>query len=155
MKTCVVRPLAVSALSGLLLLAGCSSSTPTPGPTTGGDSGAAAVDAGSGNDSGSSGTTVQGCGATDFEDHTAAGDTRTITPWNTSLGTKCYKIKVGQSVTWNGVPTSAHPLGATTDGTQPNPITDVATTAFPAAGTFGWHCTIHTGLMKGAIEVVP
>lgn len=103
---------------------------------TGGDTGPAAV---------------QGC--TDFIDATTDATKRTIKPWNPSLGTKCLKIKKGQSVTWEGVPTSFHPLEAA-GGDTPSPITNTSPIAFPNAGTFGFHCTVHPMAMKGAIMVV-
>lgn len=95
---------------------------------------------------------VEGCAFADYIDLSAPAATRTITPWDTSLGKKCIIIAKGQSVTWQGVPDPSHPLGAT-GGTSPNPITNVATTAFPSVGTYGFDCTIHHSLMHGAIWV--
>ncbi len=80
---------------------------------------------------------------------------RVIKPWNMTLGTKCLKIKIGQSVTWEGVPTVGHELGGSLDGTQPNLITNVATTLFDTEGIYGFQCLVHPSLMKGAIWVVP
>ncbi len=104
------------------------------------------------------GATVNGCTA--FEDDTAAGATVTG-PSGASAAQytpNCVHIKVGQSVTWSSNFTS-HPL-VPFNGDTPNPITSTATgttasVTFPAAGTFGFHCGIHTTLMQGAVQVTP
>src|SRR5438045_343493 len=99
-------------------------------------------------------TNVEGCTDAEFEDMTAAGASRTVTPWNPPPGKKCYTIKVGQTVTWDPAPSATHPLKAT-EGDTPNPITLAATITFPNAGTYGFHCGVHLSLMHGAIKVVP
>ena len=96
-------------------------------------------------------------GCTIFEDHTADADPRTIS-WGFSIPTdpaRCMKVRVGQSVTWNGSFTE-HPLLAQ-GGDTPNPIASVGasgTVLFPGAGTFGFACSNHA-FMTGAIEVIP
>ena len=101
---------------------------------------------------------VQSCGVGDYADLTAASATRTITPWDQSLGKKCFKIAAGQSVTWNPTPSGLHPLMAI-DGTTPSPIpssdTSVGMYAFPNVGIYGFQCANHTSMMHGAIWVVP
>jgi plastocyanin len=97
---------------------------------------------------------VEGCVDADFEDLTAAGANRTISPWNPTLGKKCVTIKVGQTVTWDPPPSASHPLKAT-EGDSPNPITLATTVTFPNAGTFGYHCGVHLSLMHGAVKVIP
>ncbi len=172
-------------LAAVALLAACSTSTSdnsgttgvgTTGGTSGGTTGATtgattggttnattggttnATTAGttaSGTTSGATLTVVNGCQASSYEDHTATDDSRAITPWDTSLGTKCVTIKVGQSVTWAA--SSGHPLEAH-GGDSGNPIpsaTNSTTVAFPAAGVFGFDCAFHHSLMQGAVHVVP
>lgn len=68
----------------------------------------------------------------------------------------CIQIAAGQSVTFNGS-FPDHPLDPFS-GDSPNPIqsTSSGTTAsfvFPAAGTFGFHCAFHPGIMFGAVLV--
>ena len=99
---------------------------------------------------------IEGCGTADFVDKTASG--AMISPWDTTLGSvsQCFKIKTGQTVTWSPGPSSTHPLRATT-GDTPTPIMNdnAATVTFPNAGTYGFHCGVHLGIMHGAILVVP
>ena len=97
-------------------------------------------------------TGVEGCAAADFIDATTDVAARTISPWNPTLGRKCVHIKIGQTITWSPPPSSTHPLEAT-GGTTPNPITLSNTVTFPNAGTFGYDCGVHHGLMHGAILV--
>jgi plastocyanin len=82
--------------------------------------------------------------------------------WDGPAGftTTCWKIKVGQSVTWTTTASfnTTHPL-MNAGGDTPNPIaysgTDKSVTIpFPKAGTFGFECANHS-VMKGAIQVVP
>jgi plastocyanin len=164
----MLRQLSILSLGAFLALSACSSddsggTTPAADKDTGTtvtDTGTASTDTGSGDDTGtatdSGGETapagVQGC--TTFVDATTDATLRTIKPWNPSLGTKCLTIKKGQSVTWEGVPTSFHPLEAA-EGDTPSPITNTSPIAFPNEGTFGFHCTAHPSAMKGAIKVVP
>lgn len=72
------------------------------------------------------------------------------------------KVKVGQKVKFTSDGSAvadfgSHPVGAN-GGTTPNPVTSVDTTTgeltLPAAGTFGFVCTIHPNML-GAFEVVP
>jgi plastocyanin len=134
---------------------GCSSTTSTGGGGVA-DSGSsdAAADTGAAVDSG---TPLNGC--TTFVDHTDAADARTLT-WGLSIASsadRCMKIKVGQSVTWNGN-FSTHPLHDD-GGDVPNPINGAGTSpagpiAFPIAGSFGYICGVHAS-MNGTILVVP
>ncbi len=147
----------------------CSSSTTSGGGGDAGggsDSGAdsSTADSGGGTDSSSDAPAiVNGCGTADFADHTAASDARAITfPGDSELPAQyappCIKIKVGQSVTWNGGFT-AHPIEpAGGDTNTPILATSGVTTksfAFPNAGTFGFECANHPLSMKGAVFVVP
>ena len=103
---------------------------------------------------------VNGCAT--FLDKTAQNDPRAIS-FPTGLvpaqyDPNCMKVKVGQSVTWNGA-FANHPLIAS-GGDSGNPIatTSTGTTksfAFPAAGTYGFACQFHGLSMFGAIQVVP
>lgn len=97
---------------------------------------------------------VNGC--TTFEDKTADAADRTIV-WARKVGTTCWRVKKGQSVTWNPVETfDAHPL-AGDEATSPIAKQSQGTTpyavVFPAAGTFGFTCGFHFD-MTGAIQVV-
>jgi len=73
----------------------------------------------------------------------------------------CAKVKVGASITFAGK-FSSHPL-ASQGGDTPSPIpptnTDptsgTITFSVTKAGTFGYACTLHSGTMFGAIQVVP
>lgn len=73
----------------------------------------------------------------------------------------CAKVKVGANITFAGK-FSSHPL-ASQGGDTPSPIpptnTDPAsgtiTFSVTKAGTFGYACTLHSGTMFGAIQVVP
>ncbi len=108
---------------------------------------------------------VNGCAVADLaaSDHTAPSDTRAITfpadgQGAAQYSTPCMTVRVGQSVTWTGGFTT-HPLEPA-NGDANNPIVltkGVATKsfAFPAAGTFGFECQNHPGLMRGAIRVIP
>ncbi|MGZ3419039.1 MAG: cupredoxin domain-containing protein [Polyangiales bacterium] len=170
----MLRQLSILSLGAFVALSACSSSDSggsTPAADTGTtvtDTGTAPTDTGSGGDDTGTATddtgtsmetggdtgpaAVQGC--TTFVDATTDATLRTIKPWNPTLGTKCLKIKKGQAVTWEGVPTTFHPLEAA-EGDTPSPITNTSPITFPNEGTFGFHCTVHPTLMKGAIMVVP
>ena len=107
-------------------------------------------------DAGDVPSVVEQCATADFVDDTATTAV-TVTPWDTTLGKKCIRIKAGSTVTWAASVT--HPLVATT-GTTPNPIPAAAATTpqtitFPAAGVYGYDCAVHLTLMHGAIWVVP
>ena len=147
-----VFSLAVALAAPLAL--GCSSSSTSGGGGNDAGSGSdAANDTGAAVDSGAA---LNGC--TTFVDHTAAADPRALT-WSLAISSspdRCMKIKVGQSVTWNGSFTT-HPLHDD-GGDAPNPISastsPTGPIAFPAAGTFGYICGVHAS-MNGAILVVP
>jgi plastocyanin len=103
--------------------------------------------------------TVNGC--TTFTDATAPNAARAITfPTGvipSQYSPNCLKIKVGQSVTWNGG-FANHPLIAS-GGDSGNPITTTSTGTtksftFSAAGTYGFACQLHSLSMLGAIQVV-
>ena len=103
---------------------------------------------------------VNGC--TSFTDATAQNDPRAISfPTGLSAAQytpNCIKIKVGQSVTWNGSFTN-HPL-MPFNGDSNNPVTTTSSGTtksftFPAAGTYGFACQFHSFAMFGAIQVVP
>jgi len=113
---------------------------------------------GSGEDAGSDAAVVNGCTAyTDMTTGTAVIN-GPATAAAAQYSPNCIHVKVGQSVTWNS-DFADHPLVAF-GGDSPNPIQSTATGttvtfAFPNAGTFGYHCGIHTTLMFGAVEVTP
>jgi plastocyanin len=99
---------------------------------------------------------VETCATADYVDQTATAAV-TVTPWDTTLGKKCIKVKAGSTVTWAA--SATHPLVAT-GGTTPSPIPTTAATApqtltFPNAGVYGFQCAVHLSLMHGAIWVVP
>ena len=99
-------------------------------------------------------------GCTTFIDQTADTAARTI-DWVRSVGTVCYRIKKGQTMTWNPKDTSfsAHPLRLDA-GSMGSPIVNQSTgstpfgATFAATGTFGFSCGFHPDMM-GAISVVP
>ena len=67
---------------------------------------------------------------------------------------RCWTIKKGQDVTWNGDFTM-HPL-MVQGGDKPNPISAPDTAGkvtFPNKGTFGFVCGNHPQ-MTGAIQVI-
>ena len=67
----------------------------------------------------------------------------------------CVTVHEGATVTWSGA-FADHPL--TPDGSGPITATSTGTTAaftFPAAGSFGFHCSLHPTVMLGAVFVVP
>jgi plastocyanin len=102
--------------------------------------------------------TLQGCGLSDFVDHTADVGPVAVTPWDTSSSVpRCIKIKTGQTVTWAS--STMHPLIAQGNGTTPSPIpsTPMSTAAsivFPNVGSYGFWCDVHMSIMEGAILVV-
>ena len=122
------------------------------------DSGSDATASDSGTDSGGDAGLVNGC--TTFVDMTADGGVITGPngPQPSQYQPNCVHIKTGQSVTWNSK-FSNHPLQPS-GGTTPTPITltntgTTVTFSFPNAGTFGYHCQVHPGMMFGAVEVTP
>jgi len=127
--------------------------------TATGDTGTAATDTGTATgDTGTSFNVVQDCAEADFP-ATAATTEQTISPWNTTIGKKCLKIKAGTKVTWTTPADFVnHPL-IPGGGTTPTPIvrTPSGTTVsftFANAGNYGFRCEIHAS-MKGSIWVVP
>ena len=94
-----------------------------------------------------------------YTDRSGAGDSRTLV-WDfsiTSNPARCMKVRVGQSVIWQGDVLGFHPL-ASDGGTTPNPIPGAPTSAsatvtFTQPGTFGYICGNHA-FMTGAIQVV-
>jgi plastocyanin len=96
-------------------------------------------------------------GCTSYDDHSAEADPRTIA-WSLSVTSDpahCMRIKVGETVRWNG-DLSIHPLGPK-GGDAPNPISAVDASgrvSFSSPGTFGYTCTVHPSMI-GAIRVVP
>jgi plastocyanin len=138
-----------------LSLGGCSSSSTT---TTGTDAGGG----GGGGDAGGAGESVNGCTAADFaaNDLSAPSNARKITFPSTATPAQyspaCFTIAVTQSVTWSGDFVS-HPL--TQAGGDPSTwitTTSTGTTAtfgFPVGGTYGFECSNHPSIMKGAVYV--
>jgi len=100
---------------------------------------------------------VSGC--TTYVDRSAPADERVET-WDFSLvqhPERCMKIKVGQSVTFNGDFTMRPIAG--NGGDSPNPFDSFDPSsgniiAFPVEGTFGY-ANPDTPAMLGAIQVVP
>ena len=135
--------LAVMTCAGLSLF-GCASSSTT------------------GTDAGGGGTAVNGCTAADFaaNDLSAASNARKITFPSTAAPAQyqpaCFTIAAGQSVTWSG-DFASHPL--TQAGGDPSmwiTTTNSGTTVtfgFPVGGTYGFECSAHPSIMKGAVFV--
>lgn len=97
---------------------------------------------------------LNGCG--EFEDQTAADPTIV---WIRTVGTKCLRIKKGQTVTWDPAEGfDIHPLLGF-GGTTPTPIQDQQNgkdpykVTFSSVGDFGFVCAYHAN-MRGVIEVV-
>jgi plastocyanin len=120
---------------------------------------------GAAGDSGTDATTaLNGCAA--FVDRSAEDAARNL-QWDLGVGQRperCMKIKVGQSLklsqdgAFTPADLGAHPVGAA-GGDTPSPFTDPGVDAagnvlFEKAGSFGFHCTIHSN-MNGVIQVVP
>jgi plastocyanin len=111
---------------------------------------------------------VNECAADTYEDATATDASRAIGVGSPTLGAftpPCLKIKVGQTVTFEGA-FASHPLSPATpiEGNPENPITETLTGTsaeftFAEAGTFPFYCELHgsaAGLgMAGVIYVVP
>jgi plastocyanin len=98
------------------------------------------------------------CQEAAYVDRTADGADRTLT-WDFSFAgspERCLKIRVGQSVQWDGH-FAAHPLESD-QGDRPNPIVanlgDSGLIRFDRPGVFGFRCNFHFE-MRGAIQVVP
>jgi plastocyanin len=120
--------------------------------------------------SGGGGVMLNGCDSSAATDKTASAST-TVTFDDTLVYTPpCIRIKAGSSVTFMG-DFMLHPLQGGTitgstrrpDATSPIKLTMgggdggmSASFTFPAAGDFGYYCTLHGGIgMKGAVFVVP
>jgi hypothetical protein len=102
------------------------------------------------------GQEVQNCQPSQYLDRTAPGADRQLA-WDFSIATdpeRCMRVRVGQTVVWNG-DLEVHPLGGQ-GGDMPNPITfaEGGSITFNSVGRFGFICLSHSS-MKGAIEVVP
>ena len=108
------------------------------------------------------GETVNGCTAADFaaNDLSAAGASRTITFPSTSAiaqySKPCITIAVGQMVTWTG-DFASHPLvqagGDASMWITPTGTGTTVSFGFPVGGTYGFECSAHPAVMKGAIYV--
>jgi plastocyanin len=154
----------IVSVAALLALASahCSSDSTQPGSTDGGGADSAVADGGTDAEAGMGMQPVNGCSQADFVTMSDPSSMRIITFPTTSspiqYAPPCMKIKVGQSVTWNGAFTH-HPLEpAGGDAMTPIPALNTGTTttvAFPRAGTFGFECAAHPNVMFGAILVVP
>lgn len=121
---------AILVVAALVVLAGCAGSSSTP--ATGGSSSAPAS---------SGGSSAGG---------TAAGTAVTIA--NFAFNPADVTVKVGQSVTWTNNDTTTHTVtGADFDS---GPLAPGATYShtFGTAGTFDYHCSIHTS-MTGKVTV--
>jgi len=133
----------------MLLGLGCGSSTPSAdaGPD------ASAMDSAT-MDSGGDGNVGVVNGCTTFTAGTTVTGPSGDNP--AQYTPNCVQIAKGQSVTWNADFT-AHPLQAS-GGTTPSPITTTSSgttvsVTFPNAGTYGFECQAHPGIMFGAVEV--
>ncbi len=147
--------------SSLLVVCCCAVSLVGCGPTGTADAGvdAGAVDAGV--DAGMA-EAVNGCTAADFaaNDLSAAGASRVITfpttPTPAQYSKPCITIGVTQMVTWNG-DFSSHPLvqagGDPSMWITPTAAGTTVTFGFPVGGTYGFECSAHPSIMKGAIFV--
>jgi plastocyanin len=134
--------------SAFFSVLGCSSSSASP--SGGADSG------------GGSSDSVNGCTTADFaaNDLTAQSNARVITFPTAAAPAQyqpaCVTIAVGQSLTFNGSFTN-HPLVQA--GGDPSVFitsTSTGTTAtfgFPVGGTYGFQCSNHPSIMKGAVFV--
>ena len=160
-----MRKDAIAMLQGIVALLGAAelalfvacgtSNTTTTSPGIGTNTG---VTAATGTGTAAAASLVNGCADGAYIDMTGASAPRAIT-WDLSVGTLCWKVKVGHTVTWNG-DLATHPLTASGGDAAGNPIParkDSGTShaqVFGGAGTFGFKCGVHA-TMKGAIRVVP
>jgi hypothetical protein len=123
----------VATIPFAIALSACSSTSSSPANTGGTDS------------------SPGGC--TSFVDHTA--DAEVSLTWDfsiTSQADHCSKIKANSKVKWTGNFTT-HPLAGDGPIGTPNGSSGSAEVTFPAAGTFAYHCNVHSQ-MVGAIQVV-
>jgi plastocyanin len=100
---------------------------------------------------------VESCAFGDYIDDSSMSGPIAVAPWDESLGKKCIRIHVGQTVTWAA--SVDHPLESTS-GTKPTPLSAIGATTpqsimFNAVGVYGFQCQVHTSLMHGAIWVTP
>jgi plastocyanin len=167
-RTALAAAAASAACCGLAFfpLVGCSSDATDSGASSSSSSSSssggtdASADTGNGKaDSGTDAGTAPVNSCKNFKDETAVGSARAIT-WDFAVASapeRCMRIKVAQTVAWNGN-FSLHPLGGQ-GGKTPNPVdgadqsTSTASVTFPTAGTYGFVCTAHPA-MQGAIEVI-
>jgi plastocyanin len=108
------------------------------------------------------GESVNGCAPADFAAHDLSSPSaaRVITfPTGATpaqYSPPCITIGVGQMVTWNGA-FSSHPLvqfgGDPTMWIQPTSTGTSISFGFPVGGTYGFECSAHPSVMKGAIFV--
>jgi plastocyanin len=156
----------------------CSSSSTTSPGGGGGDAGGgdAASDSGGPQDAGGDGnTSISGCMPADFaaNDHTATSDPRVIqapivaTP--AQFSPRCMRVKVGQTVTWQG-DLASHPIsykitardgsGGADGGTAfvigaPDGAATMNTATGQQPMTIEFKCDSHPTTMFGAVDVVP
>ncbi len=105
---------------------------------------------------------VNGCTAADFAAHDLSSLTASrviafpTTPTPAQYSPACITIGVGQTVTWNG-DFSSHPLvqfgGDASVWIQDTSSGTTAMFSFPVGGTYGFQCSAHPSVMKGAIFV--
>jgi plastocyanin len=93
--------------------------------------------------------TVAGCGGDD--DSSASSTPGAVTVKDNFFSPKSASVKVGDTVTWTFKGSSAH--NVTFDDFNSKLMkSGTYTHTFDTAGSFSYHCTIHTG-MTGTIKV--
>jgi plastocyanin len=93
--------------------------------------------------------TVAACGGDD--DDSSSSDPGVVLVKDNVFAPKSATVGVGDTVTWKFEGTSAH--NVTFDGFNSKLMKDGEYEhTFDAAGSFDYHCTVHTG-MTGTIEV--
>jgi plastocyanin len=96
---------------------------------------------------GSSTSPANSCGSAKADANVNATDTKVFSPQQTT-------ITHGQTVCWQDNGTVAHTV-TSNDGTSFNsdlPVGQIFLHTFPVAGSFPYHCNIHSG-MTGTITV--
>ena len=92
---------------------------------------------------------VASCGGAD--DDSSSSDPGVVLVKDNVFAPKSATVKVGETVTWKFEGASAH--NVTFDGFNSKLMkTGTYEHTFDAAGSFDYHCTIHTG-MSGTVEV--
>jgi plastocyanin len=159
-------------------LAACNSITGTGKYSIDDDAGSHTTSSGSTGSSGASGTGANAecqtdagnafpqCSLIELENNirVLAGDSRIIKApggdQEAPYVPNCMKIKVGQTVTWQGN-LDRHPLMPRENSAEPNPIptsnpgdTTISAT-FPCPGFYNFSCSKHQDSMLGTIWVVP